>query len=94
MIHDMSDEILLAGFTPEDVTPEPPNFYKFEIVRMAINALRANGISFDMPNPQNGQLNCRTRHGVIVSYYPTTGTIAGYDDLRGLDDLIKLCLEG
>lgn len=90
----MNNELLLAGFTSEDVTPEPPNFYKFETVWNAMNALRFASIPFDMPNPQNGQLNCRTRHGVIVSYYPTTGTIAGHDNLRGLDDLIKLCLEG
>lgn len=80
-------QIMFDGFTPQDVKPD---LYKSDLVRLAIAALTANGIKFDMPNPQNGQLNCYSRHGMIVSYYPTTGTIAGFDSLHGLDDLIRL----
>ena len=86
-----NEQILFDGFTPEDVKPD---MYKTDLVRMAIAVLSHAGVRFTTPNPQNGQLNAYTKHGVIVSYYPTTGTIAGYDHLHGLDDLVKLCTEG
>lgn len=86
-----NEQILFDGFTPEDVKPD---LYKSDLIRSAISAVSKAGVKFTAPNPQNGQLNCYTRHGVIVSYYPTTGTIAGYDHLQGLNDLIALCTEG
>ena len=59
----------------------------------ALESLKKHGIESVLCNYQNGHIKAKTKHGVILSYYATTGTIAGYRDtaVEGLDAFIELC---
>lgn len=68
---------------------------KHEHIAQALAALKAEGIKCKLMCQQNGHINAVTKHGIILAYYATTGTIAGYDKktYAGLDSLIELCKE-
>ena len=59
----------------------------------AQEVIRKAGFVCVLLNQQNGHLQCYTKRGNKVSYYPSTGTIAGYDTVEGLDDLLKVLEE-
>lgn len=61
----------------------------------ALESLKNNGIEGILCNYQNGHIKAKTKHGTILSYYATTGTIAGYREtsVEGLDAFIDLCNE-
>lgn len=65
---------------------------KNEKINAALMNLRAEGIECVLSNYQNGHIKAKNRHGVVMSFYATTGTIAGYKDtnVEGLDDFIRL----
>lgn len=66
---------------------------KNESITNAIQSLKKEGIECVLCNYQNAHIKAKTKHGVILSYYATTETIAGYKDttVTGLDEFIRLC---
>lgn len=68
---------------------------KNQRIMTALQALRVRDIEVRLCNYQNGHIKARSAHGIIYSYYATTGTIAGYKDtsVAGLDEFIRLCEE-
>ena len=66
---------------------------KIEKIVNALESLKKHGIECKLCNYQNAHIKAKTKHGVILSYYATTETIAGYADtsVRGLDEFIRLC---
>lgn len=69
---------------------------KERAILTAIETLEKNGYATRLKNKQNGHLQITSKHGVVFNYYPTTGTVAGYDwdSARGTDDLLQLLEEG
>lgn len=65
---------------------------KNEKISNALMSLKAEGIECVLSNYQNAHIKAKNRHGVIMSYYATTGTITGYRDttVEGLDEFIRL----
>ncbi|MBR1750911.1 MAG: hypothetical protein IJ740_08535 [Ruminococcus sp.] len=61
----------------------------------ALENLKAEGVECVLSSYQSGHIKAKSKHGVIYSYYATTGTIAGYygTNICGLDEFIKLCKE-
>lgn len=66
---------------------------KNEKITSALLALRKAGIDCHLCSYQNGHIKAISRHGVVYSYYATTGTIAGYNgtEVSGLESLLRLC---
>ena len=66
---------------------------KEENITNALQSLRKEGIKCELCCYQNAHIKAMTKHGVILNYYATTGTIAGYRDtsIEGLEELIRLC---
>lgn len=66
---------------------------KNERITMALQSLKKEGIECVLSNYQNAHIKAKTKHGVILSYYATTGTIAGYwgTTVEGLDEFIRIC---
>lgn len=66
---------------------------KNEKITNALQSLKAEGIKCELSNYQNAHIKAITKHGVLMSYYATTGTIAGYahTSVNGLDEFIRLC---
>lgn len=66
---------------------------KNENITNAMQSLKKEGIECVLCNYQNGHIKAKTKHGIILSYYATTETIAGYKDtdIKGLDEFIRLC---
>lgn len=59
----------------------------------ALESIRRNGIECTLNNWQNGCITAKTKNGRILTYYATTGTIAGYREttMKGLETFIDLC---
>lgn len=68
---------------------------KNQKITNALESLKKEGIKCVLSNYQNGHIKAKSKHGRILSYYATTGTIAGYMDttVEGLDSFIALCKE-
>ena len=68
---------------------------KNQKITSALQAIKAEGIECVLSSYQSGHIKAKSKHGVVYSFYATTGTIAGYKDtsISGLDELIKLCKE-
>lgn len=68
---------------------------KNQKIASALQAIKAEGIECVLSSYQSGHIKAKSKHGVVYSYYATTGTIAGYKDtnVSGLDEFIKLCKE-
>ena len=66
---------------------------KNERITHALQSLKNEGIKCRLCDYQNGHIQAFTRHGIKLSYYATTGTIAGYKDtfVEGLEEFIRLC---
>jgi hypothetical protein len=66
---------------------------KNEQIVSALESIRKHGIECVLCNYQNGHIKAKTKHGRILSYYATTGTIAGYwgTTVEGLDCFIEMC---
>ena len=68
---------------------------KNEKIMNALQAIRKAGFDGSLCNYQNGHIKAKSKHGIVYSYYATTGTIAGYRDtcVNGLDEFIRMCEE-
>ena len=68
---------------------------KTRSISSALEALKKAGIKCELANYQNGHIKAKSKHGIKMSYYATTGTIAGYlgTSVEGLDEFIELCLK-
>lgn len=66
---------------------------KNQKITSALQAIKSDGIQCVLCSYQSGHIKAKSRHGVVYSYYATTGTIAGYKgtNTEGLDEFIKLC---
>lgn len=66
---------------------------KNERITHALQCLKNEGIKCRLCDYQNGHIQAITGHGIKLSYYATTGTIAGYKDtsVEGLEEFIRLC---
>lgn len=66
--------------------------HKEYIILDALDTIKKNGYDCRLLNMQNGHIQCLSKHGVKVNFYPTTGTIAGYDweKISGLDALLQI----
>lgn len=66
---------------------------KHYLITNALESLRKNGIECKLNNWQNGCITAMTKNGRIMTYYATTGTIAGYGEttMSGLETFITLC---
>lgn len=58
----------------------------------ALEAIKAAGYACRLMCQENAHIQAISKHGVKMSYYATSGTIAGYDgtDCNGLDCFITL----
>jgi len=65
---------------------------KNEKINNALMNLKKAGFECVLSNYQNGHIKAKNRHGVIMSYYATTGTIAGYlgTNVQGIDEFIRI----
>lgn len=65
-------------------------------ITVALEGLKKHGIECKLCSYQNGHIRAKTAHGRILSYYATTGTIAGYGGttVEGFDKFIELCKNG
>lgn len=59
----------------------------------ALESIKRNGIVCKLNNWQNGCITALSKHGRTLTYYATTGTIAGYGEtsVKGLEMFIALC---
>lgn len=66
---------------------------KAEQITHALESIRQEGINCMLCSQQNGHIKALSKHGIWMSYYATTGTIAGYGytSVKGLDEFIRLC---
>ena len=62
------------------------------IITEALDILAKNGYNAILKNKANGHIWIKTDMNIIISYYPTTGTIAGYDceQFRGIETLLEI----
>lgn len=65
---------------------------KNEVIRNAIEVLCTRGYRAVLKDPTNGCIRVFGRNGRAVTYYATTGTIAGYMNtpIEGIDGVIEL----
>lgn len=65
---------------------------KNEQITHALEAIKASGFNCLLKCWDNGHILTRSKSGKPLSYYATTGTIAGYYDtpVAGLDEYIRL----
>lgn len=69
--------------------------HKETIILDALEVIKKNGFECRLLNKQNGHIQAISKNGIILNFYPTTGTIAGYDydSIQGLDCLLSLLRE-
>lgn len=69
--------------------------HKESIILSAIDTLEKNGYQCRLRNKQNGHIQVLSTHGIIYNFYPTTGTIAGFDweTTKGIDMLLQILKE-
>jgi len=65
---------------------------KESMILTAMEVLKKNGYEYRLCNKQNGHIQVKSRRNVIYNFYPTTGTIAGYDwnETKGIDALLQI----
>lgn len=69
--------------------------HKESIILSAIEVLEKNGFECRLRNKQNGHIQVKSVHGIVYNFYPTTGTIAGFDweTTKGIDMLLQILKE-
>lgn len=70
--------------------------YRETAILDALDAIKKNGFQCRLCNKQNGHIQVISRLGRIINFYPTTGTIAGYDwyQFSGIECLLRIAEEG
>ena len=61
-------------------------------IAYAIKQLESHGIEYELKNEMTGHFHCwkKSDHS-LVQFYAGTGKIMGYNKLRGIRSLIKIC---
>lgn len=69
--------------------------HKESIILSALDVLEKNGFECRLRNKQNGHIQVKSAHDIIYNFYPTTGTIAGFDweTTKGIDMLLQILRE-
>lgn len=63
-----------------------------ERIAYAIKQLEEHGIEYTLKNEATGHFHCRRKtDDTLVQFWAGTGKIMGYDSLRGIHNLIKVC---
>ena len=63
-----------------------------ERIAYAIKQLEQNGIEYTLKNEATGHFHCRRKtDDTLIQFWVGTGKIMGYENLRGIHNLIKLC---
>lgn len=63
-----------------------------ERIAYAIKQLEQNGIEYTLKNEATGHFHCRRKtDDTLIQFWAGTGKIMGYENLRGIHNLIKLC---
>ncbi len=61
-------------------------------IAYAIRQLETHGIEYTLKNSITGHFHCRRKSdNVLIQFWTGTGKIMGYDHLRGIHNLVKLC---
>ena len=73
---------------PERVAKNP------ERIAYAKRQLELHNIEYALKNEATGHFHCRRKSDdALIQFYAGTGKIVGYDSLRGIHNLIKICEE-
>lgn len=60
-------------------------------IQYAIQQLEANGIEYVLKNDSTGHFHCRQKStDKLFQFWAGTGKILGFDNLRGIHNLIKM----
>lgn len=63
-----------------------------ECIAYAKRQLELHNIEYALKNEATGHFHCRRKSDdALVQFYAGTGKIVGYDSLRGIHNLIKIC---
>lgn len=63
-----------------------------ERIAYAKHQLELHNIEYSLKNEATGHFHCRRKSDdALVQFYAGTGKIVGYDSLRGIHNLIKIC---
>lgn len=63
-----------------------------ERIAYAKRQLELHSIEYSLKNEATGHFHCRRKSDdALVQFYAGTGKIVGYDSLRGIHSLIKIC---
>ena len=63
-----------------------------ERIAYAKRQLELHNIEYTLKNEATGHFHCRRKpDDALVQFYAGTGKIVGYDSLRGIHNLIKIC---
>lgn len=63
-----------------------------ERVEYAIKQLEDHNIEYSLKNASIGHFHCRRKSDdALIQFWAGTGKIMGYDNLRGIHNLIKIC---
>lgn len=64
-------------------------------IKYAIEQFKKNDIKYVLKNENIGHFHCYTKKdNKLVQFYASTGKIQGYDNIRGINALIKLLVKG
>lgn len=66
--------------------------HKESVILDALEVIKKNGYKCQLMNRQNGHIQAVSKNGIVLNFYPTTGTIAGYDSeaINGMDMLLQI----
>ena len=65
-----------------------------ERIAYAKRQLELHNIEYALKNEATGHFHCRRKSDdALIQFYAGTGKIVGYDSLRGIHNLIKICEE-
>lgn len=63
-----------------------------ERIAYAKRQLELHNIEYALKNEATGHFHCRRKSDdALIQFYAGTGKIVGYDSLRGIHNLIKIC---
>lgn len=62
-----------------------------ERLAYAVKLLKDNEITFKVCNETTGQINAYFANGKCLTFYVGTGKIQGYENLRGINNFLRLC---
>ena len=63
-----------------------------ERIAYAKRQLELHNIEYSLKNEATGHFHCRRKSDdALIQFYAGTGKIVGYDSLRGIHNLIKIC---